>query len=1087
MLHFFSNRPRRVLVPEPPSSEGVLLKNGAGRGVGGALRRAFPWLILSVSLAGLLLWSAHRGLLSHSSHAATPYSSEHRRLLESLGTARPVAAYLSGGLSYGPYHPQSASHPPRSTPPSGATRRGAVPAVEAASGKVPPGVALDIKRAAERHPTPESQAVLAVLDLIDGHPEKAVPRLREAHSKKPSDPRFLNDLAAASLAIYDNTGDPWAALEAVDAAAQADHLEPSAPARFNLALALERLNIRVRAIAAWQRYLDLDSSSSWAEEAEHQLSELKAAVAKTQASPQLPATAAASATDFPGNPWARRQLGERVLLTRWADRTLAHQPADAEAALAQAEKLAASLSQEGGRLLTASIAAIREAEQSGDQERLDHLAHGHQAFGQAFLRWREERAVEARALIAEAIRNLQVARTPFDLRARVLQAWMVEEPDWEELRKISDEGEAGGFAAIVAEERRIAAYRMTLQGRLEAAADEYQDSQQRFSALGEDEAGAILSVLHTELLDALGRDRESSAEFVAALSAGPEMADPADRYTTYVVAASAALSQFSHAAVELRLEAADACSGLPERPLCTVDSWLQVASLTPDADVAKDALRQAGALLPNVPASDGKARTEIDLTMARARWLGRDGHADREREGAADLYADAAKRYELRRLAVLSADARGRRARLLKEIGRPKEAIAEYRSALRTFRLWDQSDRFRPENAEKRSPAAVRDIYENLIGTELDLAGSGVSQTAFLLSEEMRDRLAPRRIVEIRLPTLADIPRFVAAVPPGTAVVEYAIFGGRAAAWILAGGRIDQVILTPPERFGESIASLETERNLENWKRTTSELYLAFLAPIVNRLPTGTDRLIIVPDSQLYSLPLRALWNPVAGRYLDEDFQISLVPSVRQILGIDGDRFSESRPAVLSLGFSKFLTHLHLPDLPNAEGEAASVLDQYGLRSNPCSVNDWESFRRCAPQADVIHLATHATANPDSSWLAFPGETVSIERVWKELPELPRHPVIVLAACQSVAAANGGEGLGGLARPFLASGARMVVGSLWEVNDKAGQRFFQEFHRAHRRLGDVKEALREARGHLEGWEEAPWAWGAVEVVNVGSR
>jgi len=953
-----------------------------------------------------------------------------------------------------------------------------------------PRVALAIRRAAERDPSPENRAALAVLYLIYGHPENAVPLLREAHTKKPSDPRFLNDLAAASLAVYDNAGDPWAALEAVDAAAQADHLEPSAPARFNLAIALERVDARVRAIAAWERYLKLDTLSDWAQEAEQHRDYLKAAVTMAQARPQLLATPAANVKDFPDNPWARRQLGERVLLTRWADRILANQPDEAEAALAQAEALATALTPEGGRLLMTSIAAIREAEQSGDQRRLDLLARGHQAFGQAFLRLREERAVEARALIVEAIRDLQTAKTPFELRARVLQAWMVEEPDWDELRKISDQAEAGGFAAIVAEERRIAAYRISLQGRLEVAADVYQESQQRFSALGEGEATAVLSILHTELLDALGQDRESSTEFAAALDSGPGMADPWDRYTTYVVAASAASSRFSHAAVELRLEAADACAGLPERPLCAVDSWLQVASLTPDADVAEDALRQAEARLPNTLASDGKVRTEIDLTMARAHWLSGDGRTDSEREDAADLYAEAAKRYEAQKLAVFAADARGRRAGILKGLGRAQEAVTEYRTALRTFRLWDQSGRFLPEHAEKRSPMALRDVYENLIGTELDLAGHRVSPAAFLLSEEMRDRLAPRRSVEIRLPVLADIPRFAAAVPQGTAVVEYAIFGDRAAAWILAGGRLDQVKINPPGRFGESIASLGDERNLERWERTTSALYRAFLAPVLERLPAGTERLVIVPDSQLYGVPFRGLWNPDAGNYLDEDFTISLVPSVRQLLD-DGENqqfvLPESGIKVLSLGFQKFLPDLHLADLARAENEATSVFGVYGSRSSFCSTSDWAGFRRCAPQADVIHLATHAAASSgvDQSWLAFPGEVVTIEKLWRELPLLPRRPMIVLSACQSMATAYGGEGMGGLARPFLASGARVVVGTLWKLNDSIAINVFRSFHRVYWAIENAAEALKKSREYVAGWEIQPWAWSGVEAVNAG--
>jgi tetratricopeptide (TPR) repeat protein len=1041
-------------------------------------------LALGVILAGVAAWSPLRGAFRRS-RVDVPYSQEHRRLLESLGTSRPLAARLSGGFSYSPYQKASGR------PPAGlalaslaGTRGGVLRQDQGATGnQAVQATYLPIRRAVERNPSPENRAALAVFDIVQGRPQKAVPLLRKAHADRPSDPRFLNDLAVASLAVYESNGDPWAALEAIDTAAQADHLEPSPPARFNLALALERLDIRVRAIAAWERYLDLDSNSSWAQEAEQHLDVLKSAVAKAQATPQLLTTPDTRITDFPDNPWARRQLGERVLLTRWAERTLAHQPAEAEAALEQAEKLVANLSPDGGRLLLASRGVIREAEQSSDRARLDLLARGHQAFCQAFLRWREERATEARSLIDIAIRDLHDANTPFELRARVLQAWMVEDPDWNELSRISDEAEAGGFAAIIAEERRIAAYRITLEGRKEAATDVYQDSQQRFAALGEQEAVNVLSVMRTESLTELGRDLEASAELAAALKGGHSVADPWDRYSIYVVAAVAASNRFSRAAVELRLEAADACNSLHERALCSVDSWLRVASLTPDGDVAKDALERAEDLLPKTPDSDGKARTEIDLTMARARWLGGEDHSESDREDAAALYAEAANRYEVRGLAVSSANARSKRAKLLKSLGQTKEAAADYRSALKTFRLWDQSDRFRPERAEKRSPEVLRDTYESLIGIELDLADSRPSSAAFLLSEEMRDRLAPRRSPDIHLPTLKDLSRFALAVPRGTAVVEYAILGDRAAAWILAGGPLDQVILKVPNKLGERIGSLAAERNLERWKDETGALFQEFLTPVLRRLPEGTDRLVIVPDSQLYGIPFRALWNSGAGRYLDEDFTIALAPSVGQVLTASWNP-PEGKLDVLSVGFSKYHPYLHLHDLPRANDEANEVLGIYGLRSNSCVVTNWEAFRLCAPKADIIHLATHATANSEmaQSWLAFPGETVNIERLWRELPTLPRHPLVVLSACESAATAKVGEGLGGLARPFLANGARAVVGNLWEVDDIEAGRIFLAFHRDYGKYRESTLSLQSARKRVSRWELAPWDWADVEVL-----
>lgn len=1085
MLSFLLNRPKVFLLVDAAFGR-ARSEEGSGRYPGGTLRRAFPWLILGVGLTGVLLLITVKGVFGLWSKTDQAYSAAHQRLLESLGPARPVEARLSGGYAYG-YYRVSPRAPTAAREGDPTSRGGGAPARTITSGlPLPHEITKAIQKAKDREPSPENQATLAILNLVQGQPEEAVRLLRKAHDQQPADPRFLNDLAAASLAVHEATGDPWSALEAIEVSKEADQLQPSPPARFNMALALERLDIRVRAIAAWERYLELDSNSSWAQEANQRLGRLKEKVAKAESEPQLLAKPATNLGEFPDNPWARRQLGERVLLTRWAERTLAGRLVDAKAALAQAEAIAATLSPDGGRLLNASIDVIHEAEQAGDQARLNLLARGHQIFGQAFLRMREERAVEGRSLIAAAIRDLQDAETPFALRARVLQAWLVPEPDWGELRQISEEAEARGFTGIVAEERRIAAYWMTLEGRKEGATDVYQDSQQRYASLGEWEMATLLSIMRTEGLTDLGRNRESSIELASALTAGYFMADPWDRYSVYVVAAVAASSRFGRAAVELRLEAANACYGLPERPLCAIDSWLRVAALTSDAGVAEDALQQADILLLKAPLSDGKARTVIDLTMSRARWLGKDDREKFDREDAADLYKEAAKEYEARKLVLSAADAHSGRAQILKGLGRSNEAVEEYRAALQTFRLWDQGERFRPERAEKRSPDILRSTYEALIGMELDLAGNSVSGAAFLLSEEMRDRLAPRRSAVMILPKLADIPRLATAVPKGTAVVEYALFEGRAAAWILTGQHLDQVKLKPPNGFAGSIASLEKERDLGRWKRTTGTLYQSFLAPVIERLPAGIDRLVIVPDSQLYGLPFRGLWSPKTGHFMDESYTLSFTPSIRQLLFPEAVPVRRGRPEILSVGFGKFLQPLYLRDLPGAEGEASSVLGIYGLPSNSCSVNDWNSFRLCAPKADVIHLATHATANSSFSWLAFPGETVSIEKLWRELPDLPLHPVVVLAACESVAAAQGGEGLGGLARPFLASGAREVVGNLWEVEDAEGLPLSLSFHHFLGQGFESAAILQMVREKIPNWESIPWVWAKTEVLGIGS-
>jgi CHAT domain-containing protein len=314
---------------------------------------------------------------------------------------------------------------------------------------------------------------------------------------------------------------------------------------------------------------------------------------------------------------------------------------------------------------------------------------------------------------------------------------------------------------------------------------------------------------------------------------------------------------------------------------------------------------------------------------------------------------------------------------------------------------------------------------------------------------------------------------------------------GKAVVWILAKGRqFDQVVLAPQDELGKRIGLLGKERSLEAWKAASGALFEELVAPVLERLPAGTKHLVVIPDSGLFGLPFRALWDRASGRYLDERYLLSLAPSVRLYLEAGQNRPAATAPAtlpVLSLGFSAFSPVLGLEPLPRAAEEAASVGEAYGgPGSNDCQVGDWVSFLRCAPRAGILHLATHAQAGSggDKSWLAFGKETISLDRLWEELPDLSNRPLVVLSACQSVAAGRG-DGLGGLARPFLASGARAVVGTLWKIHDEDAADLFPAFHRAYRDTGNAAEALSLSREGLRSWQERPWVWGAVEVVNGG--
>ena len=615
---------RRALVDRAPT-------------VGGDLRRAFRRLLLALglivllALGLLLLWlRLPRVGTSLGTETKELYGPAHGQLLNHLGPHRPVAGRFSGLARYYSYQRVRAKSQ------VGAGANAAMRGADRGGpkdGLIPPALRSDIGRAEEREPSPENLGTLAVANLVIGEPAKAVQELRQALADQPDEPRLLNDLAVGLLALAATTGDLSKRLDAVEAVEHSLEVRPSLPARFNSALALEMLGLHSRAVAAWRRYLNEDPRSGWGQEAAKRLDQLTAESPGWQGAeflggpePELRALG--------HNPWADRQLGERTLLGLWAERTLAGDSASAERALADIDAVTAVLSAESGRLLAKSTVTIREAERTADRKRLDRLARGHAAFIRAFRLYRSEHAPEAHRLLAEAIAYLAAAASPFELRARLLRAATSPEPDWAEVDLVARMANDHGLPALAAEAQREAAYRMSLEGRFKPALDTYAEAQRRFTALGETELAAVLGVMRGELFALVGNESMAMADLSAALALAPTLSDPWNRYSIYVVGASATSRSFPRSAVELQREAAEVCQALPERPLCAVDSMLWIARLTPDSELGASALERARALLAGVPDSAGKERTSIDLAVARASLLGEGERSAGDHDGA---------------------------------------------------------------------------------------------------------------------------------------------------------------------------------------------------------------------------------------------------------------------------------------------------------------------------------------------------------------------------------------------------------------------------------------------------------------------
>ncbi|XP_078378609.1 tetratricopeptide repeat protein 28-like [Oculina patagonica] len=79
-----------------------------------------------------------------------------------------------------------------------------------------------------------------------------------------------------------------------------------------------------------------------------------------------------------------------------------------------------------------------------------------------------------------------------------------------------------------------------------------------------------------------------------------------------------------------------------------------------------------------------------------------------------------------------------------------------------------------------------------------------------------------------------------------------------------------------------------------------------------------------------------------------------------------------------------------------------------------------------------------------------------------------RAKLVVLSCCHSGCGPIRAEGVVGMARAFLGSGARSVLVALWALNDKATEQFMSRFYKHLVRGESASESLHEAMKWMRG-------------------
>ena len=245
----------------------------------------------------------------------------------------------------------------------------------------------------------------------------------------------------------------------------------------------------------------------------------------------------------------------------------------------------------------------------------------------------------------------------------------------------------------------------------------------------------------------------------------------------------------------------------------------------------------------------------------------------------------------------------------------------------------------------------------------------------------------------------------------------------------------------------------EEESETKKEESSLHLLYKKLIAPVADLVKR--QDVVIVPEGDLFLVPFPALQD-ANGKFLSEAFRIRLIPSLTTLKLIQSspDDF-HSATGVLIVGDPEVHPKTRLRPLPEAKKEAQEIAELLGVTAVVGNQATKESILQKMQGVSLIHLAAHGDSergeialSPNCSSKQTPDKT-DFMLTMEDIAKVGiRAKLVVLSCCHS---GRGeimkSEGVVGISRAFLASGARCVLVSLWALEDKSTKDFMIRFYR----------------------------------------
>ncbi len=257
----------------------------------------------------------------------------------------------------------------------------------------------------------------------------------------------------------------------------------------------------------------------------------------------------------------------------------------------------------------------------------------------------------------------------------------------------------------------------------------------------------------------------------------------------------------------------------------------------------------------------------------------------------------------------------------------------------------------------------------------------------------------------------------------------------------------------------------------------------------------ASQRLFVVTDAWLSALSFETLICPPADEALLLGREVVHVPSASMLHVLRARTPPEYTrgdvASVLALASS-------VDELQGARREVGKLASRY-QHVDRLRGADRAGFVDAIAKYDVVHVASHVRVDAERPWhsgilLGLNGhasaDSASLADPYARAAAIAAARsdarLVVLSGCESaLGRATQGEGVLGVAAAFFAAGARSLVASIWEVDDRVTADLMERFYQGLAQGQSVAAALRAAQLDIRQKKPHPFYWAGFVVIGDG--